>query len=84
MCQILESQWKGLTCAVDLLHDEMAAAFEIDAPKDGAGFLTYSDKCRVPPLKRGEVFIKDNLRAHPVADVREGIGTADAMLFDGV
>jgi hypothetical protein len=54
MRQILKSQWKGLTCAVDLLHDEMAAPFEIDAPKDGASFLTYREQCRVPPLKRGE------------------------------
>jgi hypothetical protein len=40
---------------------------------NGPTFLTYVERCLAPTLHRGDIVIIDNLPAHKVADVIDGI-----------
>jgi len=51
-----------------------------DGPMTGEMFLAYVEHCLVPTLKRNDIVVIDNLRAHKVAGVREAIETARATL----
>ena len=46
----------------------------------GASFIAYLEQCLAPTLKRGDIVIIDNLKAHQVAGVREAIEAAGATL----
>jgi transposase len=46
----------------------------------GEMFLAYVEHCLVPTLKRNDIVVLDNLRAHKVAGVREVIEAARATL----
>ena len=66
--------------AAALRHDKMVAPMVFDGTMTGQMFLAYVEQCLVPTLKRNDIVVIDNLRAHKVAGVREAIETARATL----
>jgi transposase len=75
-----QSHWETITFVAALRHDGMVAPFVINGPMNGVSFLAYLEQCLVPTLKRGDIVIIDNLKAHHVAGVREAIEAAGATL----
>ena len=47
---------------------------------NGEAFLAYVEQCLVPPLKRGDIVVMDNVSVHKVEGVREAIEAASATL----
>jgi transposase len=52
----------------------------IEGAMTGEMFLAYVEQCLVPTLRRGDIVVMDNYRAHKVAGVREAIEKAGATL----
>jgi transposase len=75
-----QGHWQTITFVAGLRHDAMVAPFVINGPMNGAIFLAYLEQCLVPALKRDDIVILDNLKAHCVAGVREAIEAAGATL----
>lgn len=75
-----QGHWQTITFVAGLRHDGMVAPFVIDGPLTGASFRTYIEQCLVPTLKRDDIVIIDNLKAHRVAGVSEAIEAAGATL----
>jgi transposase len=75
-----QGTWKTITFVAALRHDKMVAPMVFDGPMTGEMFLAYVEHCLVPTLKRTDIVVIDNLRAHKVAGVREAIETARATL----
>ena len=75
-----QAHWQTVTFVAGLRHDGMVAPFVINGPMTGASFIAYLEQCLAPTLKRGDIVIIDNLKAHQVAGVREAIETAGATL----
>jgi len=73
-----QGTWKTITFVAALRHDKMVAPMVFDGPMTGEMFLAYVEQCLVPTLKRNDIVVIDNLRAHKVAGVREAIETARA------
>ena len=46
----------------------------------GQMFVAYVEHCLAPTLKRNDIVVIDNLRAHKVVGVREAIEAAGATL----
>jgi transposase len=59
----------------------LTAPLTIDGAINGELFLAYVEQVLVPTLKRGDIVIMDNLRAHKIAGVREAIEAAGAKLL---
>lgn len=75
-----QGDWQTLTFVAGLRHDGMVAPLVINGAMNGTNFLAYLEQCLVPTLKRDDVVIIDNLKAHHVAGVRETIEAAGATL----
>ncbi len=75
-----QGHWQTVTFVAGLRHDGMVAPFVINGPMTGASFVTYLEQCLAPTLKRDDIVIIDNLKAHRVAGVREAIEAAGATL----
>jgi transposase len=75
-----QGTWKTITFIAALRHGRMVATMVFDGPMTGQMFLAYVEHCLVPTLKRNDIVVVDNLRAHKVAGVREAIETARATL----
>jgi len=75
-----QGTWKTITFVAALRHDKMVAPMVFDGPMTGEMFLAYVEHCLVPTLKRNDIVVIDNLRAHKVAGVREAIETGRATL----
>jgi len=75
-----QGKWETVTFVAGLRHDGIVAPFVFNGPMTGATFRAYLEQCLVPTLKRDDVVIIDNLRAHCVAGVRELIEAAGATL----
>jgi transposase len=72
--------WKTVTFVAGLRHDQMVAPFVVDGAMNGAIFVEYLKQCLVPSLKRRDVVVMDNLRAHKVPGVRKAIESVGATL----
>src|SRR5215470_1093393 len=68
-----QGTWKTITFVAALRHDKMVAPMVFDGPMTGQMFLAYVEQCLVPTLKRNDIVVIDNLRAHKVVGVREAI-----------
>jgi transposase len=66
-------EWKTITFVAALRHNKMTAPLVVEGPMTGEMFLAYVEQCLVPTLKRNDIVVMDNLRAHKVAGVREAI-----------
>jgi transposase len=75
-----QGTWKTITFVAALRHDKMVAPMVVDGLMTGEMFRAYVERCLVPTLKRNDIVVIDNLRAHKVAGIREAIETARATL----
>jgi transposase len=75
-----QGKWETVTFVAGLRHDGVVAPFVFNGPMTGAMFHAYLEQCLVPTLKRDDVVIIDNLKAHCGAGVRELIEAAGATL----
>jgi transposase len=78
--RVPQGHWQTITFVAGLRHDGMVAPFVIDGAMTGASFRAYIEQCLVPTLKRHDIVIIDNLKAHQVAGVPEAIEAAGATL----
>ena len=65
----------GALCSTSVL-----AMMTIPGSTDGEVFVAFIEKVLAPKLKAGDVVVMDNLSAHKVKGVREGIEAAGAAL----
>ena len=72
--------WKTTTFVAALRCDGVTAPGVFDGPIDGACFVAYVEQVLVPTLRRGDIVIMDNLRAHKVAGVEAAIKATGATL----
>jgi transposase len=73
-------EWKTITFVAALRHNKMIAPMVIDGPMTGEMFLAYVEQCLVPTLKRNDIVVMDNFRAHKVSGVRAAIEKAGATV----
>ena len=73
--------WKTTTFIAGLRTTGLVAPFVIDRPTNRDVFLTYVERCLVPELCPGDIVVMDNLPAHKVDGVRQGIESAGARLL---
>ena len=52
----------------------------LEGGRDGAAFRPYVEQVLVPQLRPGQVVVRDNLKAHKVAGIREAIEAAQTQL----
>jgi hypothetical protein len=67
--------WETITFVAALRHNKMTAPMVVDWPMTGEMFLAYVEQCLVPTLKRNDIVVMDNFRAHKVSGIREAIET---------
>ena len=73
--------WKTSTVIGARRCDGLSATGVFNGPINGEMFLADGEQVLVPTLKRGDVVIRDNLRGHKVAGVREAIEAAGARVM---
>jgi transposase len=73
-------EWQTITFVAALRHNKMTAPMVVDGSMTGEMFLAYVERCLVPTLKRNDIVVMDNLRAHKVTGVREAIEKARATI----
>jgi transposase len=73
-------EWQTITFVAALRHNKMTAPMVIEGAMTGEIFRTYVEQCLVPALRRNDVVMIDNYRAHKVAGVREAIEKAGATI----
>jgi transposase len=73
-------EWKTITFIAALRHNKMTAPMVIEGSMTGEIFLAYVEQCLVPTLRRNDIVMIDNYRAHKVAGVREAIERAGATI----
>jgi transposase len=78
--EVPQGTWRTITFVAALRHDKMVAPMVFDGAMTGEMFVAYLEHCLVPTLKRNDIVVMDNLRAHKVAGVREAIETAGRTL----
>ena len=72
--------WKTTTFLAALRHDGLTAPCVFDGAINGARFLAWVEQGLAPTLRKGDVVVLDNLKAHKVKGVREAIEAAGAQL----
>jgi transposase len=72
--------WETITFVAALRHNKMTAPMVIKGAMSGETFLAYVEQCLVPTLRRNDIVVMDNLRAHKVPGVREAIEKARATV----
>lgn len=78
--EVPQGTWKTITFVAALRCDKMVAPMVFDGAMTGEMFLAYVEQCLAPTLKRHDIVVADNLRAHKVVGVREAIEAAGATL----
>jgi len=73
-------EWQTITFVAALRHNKMTAPMVIDGPMTGEMFRAYVEQCLVPTLRRNDIVVMDNYRAHKVAGIREAIEKARATV----
>jgi transposase len=73
-------EWKTITFVAALRHNKMTAPMVIEGAMTGEIFLAYVEQCLVPTLRRNDIVVMDNLRAHKVPGIREAIEKARATV----
>jgi transposase len=71
-------EWKTITYVAALRHNGLTAPMVIEGPMTGEVFRAYVEQCLVPTLRRNDIVVMDNLRAHKVAGIEEAIERAGA------
>jgi transposase len=73
-------EWKTITYVAALRHNGLTAPMVIEGPMTGEVFRAYVEQCLVPTLRRNDIVVMDNLRAHKVAGIEEAIERAGASV----
>ena len=73
-------EWKTITFVAGLRHNRMTAPMVIEGPMTGEVFRAYVEQCLVPTLRRNDIVVMDNLRAHKVAGIEEATEKAGASV----
>jgi transposase/ribosomal protein L44E len=73
-------QWKTVTFVAGLRRNGLAAPCVFEGAMTGKDFLAYVEQSLAPRLRRGNIVVMDNLRAHKVPGVREAIEGRGATL----
>ena len=73
-------RWETITFVAALHHNGLTAPMVIEGPMTGEVFRAYVEQCLVPTLRRNDIVVMDNLRAHKVAGVEEAIEKAGASV----
>jgi transposase len=73
--------WKTTTFLAALRHNGISAPCVFDGAINGARFLAYVEQALAPTLRRGDIVVLDNLRAHKVKGVRDAIEARGARLL---
>ena len=72
--------WKTITFIAAMRHDKMTAPMAFEGAMTGEVLLAYLEQCLCPTLRRGDIVVIDNCRAHISPRVREVIEKAGATL----
>jgi transposase len=72
--------WETITFVAALRHNKMTAPMVVDGAMTGEMFLAYVEQCLVPTLKRNDIVVMDNLRAHKVPGIQVAIEKARATV----
>lgn len=75
-----QGTWQTITFVAAIRNDKMIAPMVFEGAMTGEMFVAYVEQCLVPQLKRNDIVVMDNLRAHKVAGVREAIEGAGRTL----
>lgn len=73
-------EWRTITFVAALRHNKMTAPMVIDGAMTGEMFRAYVEQCLVPTLRRNDIVVMDNYRAHKVAGIQEAIEKARATV----
>jgi transposase len=73
-------EWKTITFVAALRCNKMTAPMVIEGAMNGDMFRAYVEQCLVPTLRRNDIVVMDNYRAHKVPGVQEAIENAGATL----
>ncbi len=73
-------EWKTITYVAALRHDGLSAPMVIEGAMTGEVFRAYVEQCLVPTLRRNDIVVMDNLKAHKVAGIEEAIEQAGARV----
>lgn len=73
--------YKTTTITAALRTSGLCATALFDGPTNGTRFRSYVTETLIPVLHPGDIVVMDNLPAHKVAGVREGIEAARARLL---
>jgi transposase len=73
-------EWKTVTFVAALRHNGLTAPMVIEGPMTGEVFRAYVEQCLVPTLRRNDIVVMDNLKAHKVTGIEEAIEQAGASL----
>ena len=73
-------EWKTITFVAALRHNGLTAPMVIEQSMTGEVFRAYVEQCLVPTLRRNDIVVMDNLKAHKVAGVEEAIEQAGASV----
>jgi transposase len=73
--------WLTTTFVAGLRESGIIAPLVVDGPMTGEVFRAYVEQMLAPALSPGDVVVLDNLAAHKVAGVREGIRAVGANLM---
>jgi transposase len=80
LCREPWGHWKTITFTGALRLKGMTAPMMLDGPMDGDAFRIYITEFLVPPLRKGDIVIMDNLPSHKVSGIKEAIKAAGARL----
>jgi transposase len=81
VAKVPHGRWKTLTFIAALRAGKITAPFVLDGPINGDAFLAYVEQVLVPPLKRGDIVVMDNLGSHKNRAIRAAIRAAGAKLI---
>jgi transposase len=73
--------WRTTTFVAGLRQSGVIAPLVLDGPMTGTAFRAYVEQFLAPALTPGDVVVLDNLAAHKVAGVRQGLAAAGASLL---
>jgi transposase len=73
--------WKTTTFLAALRHDGISAPCVFDGAINGARFRAWVEQALALTLRRGDIVVLDNLRAHKVRGVRDAIEARGARLL---
>ncbi len=73
-------RWETITFVAGLRHNKMTAPMVMNGAMTGDMFRAYIEQCLLPTLRRNDIVVMDNLKAHKGTGIREAIAKAGATV----